>query len=174
MTDQQYLEMCRIEDKYTKSPSVYELSQAFKENRNELMPLRSIVAKELKSIYSKWIKLHHFNVNFMKIDERYKIIQELDKFLAFTKENKSDSNERITDEDIQCAKLVPIESLYSFKRKGNKIFCPFHDDFNNPSATIYDNKFHCFTCGINFDTIEFIKNINGISFVEAVKILNNK
>jgi DNA primase len=41
--------------------------------------------------------------------------------------------------------------------KHNKLCCPFHEE-KTPSFTIYPktNTFHCFGCGKNGDTIEFI------------------
>lgn len=171
MTDSEiYLSQLRLEDEFTKRPSTYELAQAFKENRNEVMSIRAILVKEL-DVYKPWLRKHPFNINFMKIDPRTLAINEIDKFLNFTKSlldsGAPDNAGRITQSDIERAKLVPIESLFSFKRKGKRVSCPLHDD-NDPSASIKDNKLRCFVCNTTLDTIELTRKIHGLSFVEAV------
>lgn len=47
--------------------------------------------------------------------------------------------------------------------------CPFHDE-NTPSFRVNDAKglFHCFGCGASGDVIDFIRHVEGRSFVEAV------
>lgn len=165
-----YLDQLALEDKYTKPPSTWELAEAFRENRSEVASVRARLVKELK-VYKPWIKLHPFNANFMRIDPRYIALQEIDKFLNFTKPiNNTSDNGNITQADIEHAKLVPIESLYSFKRKGKKVSCPLHDDAT-PSASIKDNKLRCFVCNTTLDTIELTRKLHGLSFVEAVRRL---
>lgn len=168
MTDSEiYLSQLRLEDKFTRRPSSYELAQAFKENRNEVMSIRAILVKEL-DVYKPWLRKHPFNINFMKVDPRTLAINEIDKFLNFTKENvHADTPDKITQDDIERAKLVPIDSLFSFKRKGKRVSCPLHDDAR-PSASIKDNKLRCFVCNTTLDTIELTRKIHGLSFIEAV------
>ena len=161
-----YLEGLRLEDKYISSPSSWMLAQTFKENRDAALSVRNRLVKEL-TVYKPFLRQHPFNKYFMMVDPRSQRVNEIDKFLNFTKEVSINSN-KITQDDIERAKLVPIQSLYSFKQRGKKIFCPFHDDIKNPSASIKDNNFHCFTCNVHYDSIEFIKQLNGLSFVDAV------
>lgn len=54
-----------------------------------------------------------------------------------------------------------------------KVLCPFHSD-TNPSASINTEKslFHCFVCGVGYNEAQFIAKINGISVVDAHKVLN--
>ena len=50
--------------------------------------------------------------------------------------------------------------------------CPFHQE-KTPSFVIYpDNSFHCFGCGANGDSIDFMKSLKGCSFGEAVAQLS--
>lgn len=168
-TGEDYLYMLRQEEKFTCLPSAWELAQAFKENRDAALSVRNRLVKEL-AVYKPWLCQHPFNINYMKIDPRTQRVSDLDKFLNFTRIVESTSD-RITQGDIERAKVVSIESLYSFKGKGKKLFCPFHDDIKNPSAAIKDNKFHCFTCNVHYDSIEFVKQLKGLSFVEAVERL---
>ena len=165
-----YLDALRIKDQYTKTPSAWELAQAFKENRNEILGVRSRLVKEMEA-YRPWIRIHPFNINFMKVDPRTRCVNEIDKFLNFTRE-ETGNVDRITDADIQRAKLVPIEQLYTFQGRGKNSLCPFHTE-KTGSFHIYkdSNKFKCFGCGVNGDSIDFIIKLKGLSFVKAVEEL---
>jgi len=48
--------------------------------------------------------------------------------------------------------------------------CPFHDD-KNPSMGLSDDKglYNCFSCGASGNTITFVKNMDDLSFVDAVR-----
>ena len=79
--------------------------------------------------------------------------------------------------DIDRAKNIPIESLYSFDkikngRKYITVSCPFHED-KSPSMYIYkeSNRYHCFSCGENGDSIDFIMKMYNKNFIESVKYL---
>lgn len=50
--------------------------------------------------------------------------------------------------------------------------CPFHDE-KTPSFTVSAVKqfFHCFGCGAHGDPIEFIRKLEGLTFIEAVEKL---
>jgi hypothetical protein len=84
---------------------------------------------------------------------------------------------RITKDDIQRAKEVPIESLLSIAvRKSGKTFiakCPLHED-RSPSFVVYreSNTFWCFGCQQGGDSIALIRQMEKLSFIEAVKYLN--
>lgn len=81
--------------------------------------------------------------------------------------------------DVDRAKNVPIESLYNFEqvRKGPLSFsalCPFHNE-KTPSFKVYNtNTFHCFGCKANGDAIDFIIQLKGLDFIEAVRHLTGK
>ncbi len=76
---------------------------------------------------------------------------------------------KISDEDIQRARDYPISDLLEIKKKGN-ICCPFHDD-KHPSASIKNNRLHCFACNETWDAIDIIIKKEGLNFTEAVKLL---
>src|SRR5579864_1919757 len=65
-------------------------------------------------------------------------------------------------------KRIPV------KRHGREFhaLCPFHKE-KSPSFTINDEKgfFHCFGCGAHGDAIGFIKDYEGVTYVEAVERL---
>ena len=50
--------------------------------------------------------------------------------------------------------------------------CPFHSE-KTPSFTVYPDtqSYYCFGCGAGGDIISFTKEINGLTYVEAVKML---
>lgn len=78
------------------------------------------------------------------------------------------------DINIEKAKNVRIEGLYDWnKKRGRMVSCPFHED-KTPSAKINDNNtYKCFSCGVFLDSIGFVQKLNNLSFIEAVKYLNN-
>ena len=79
--------------------------------------------------------------------------------------------------DIEKARSVSILDLYDFgkvKRSGRRIWtlCPFHND-SRPSMLINENNtFKCFSCGVGGDSINFIRQLHGVGFVEAVRMIN--
>lgn len=50
--------------------------------------------------------------------------------------------------------------------------CPFHDD-STPSLSVggVPNRFTCFGCGAHGDVIDYIQQLHGLSFVDAVRSL---
>ncbi len=87
----------------------------------------------------------------MKINERF--IQEL--------------QERIDIEDV-------ISSYVNLKGRGKTLvgLCPFHNE-KTPSFTVYpeSRSFYCFGCGAGGDVISFVRRIENLDYVEAVKSL---
>lgn len=57
-------------------------------------------------------------------------------------------------------------------KRNNTCICPFHDD-NNPSAHIYPNAFHCFTCNVHYDVLGLVMELFELSAIEAAKKLNS-
>lgn len=74
---------------------------------------------------------------------------------------------RITPERVEEAKAYPFGNLLIIAR--GKAICPFHAD-KDPSMQFYrhDNHVHCFSCNKSWDTISFVMEKEGISFVQAV------
>lgn len=59
------------------------------------------------------------------------------------------------------------------KQGGNaKGLCPFHNE-KTPSLTVYNDtqSFYCFGCGAGGDVITFIRRIENLDYIEAVKFL---
>ncbi len=74
---------------------------------------------------------------------------------------------------------VPLSELIgekvSLKQKGGRYSgcCPFHDD-SSPSFYIFDDHYYCFGCHAKGDAITFVREQQGLSFMEALRYLAQK
>ena len=73
------------------------------------------------------------------------------------------------------ADVVEVVGRYVQLKKGGANFmglCPFHGE-KSPSFTVSPTKqfYHCFGCGKHGDTLSFLMEHTGMSFIEAVKDL---
>lgn len=71
--------------------------------------------------------------------------------------------------------IVDVVGNYvQLKRKGRLYggLCPFHSE-KTPSFVVYPEtqSFYCFGCGAGGDVITFVRKINNLDYVEAVKML---
>lgn len=79
---------------------------------------------------------------------------------------------------MELHQKVDIESVVSpyvtLKRKGKLLggLCPFHNE-KTPSFYVYPDtqSYYCFGCGNGGDVITFIKNIEHLDYIEAVKFI---
>lgn len=76
---------------------------------------------------------------------------------------------------LEEARQIPFESIHQFEkikrnRGGFVALCPFHVE-RTASFTVKANRYKCFGCGKYGDTIQFIMDLNGMTFVDAVKFL---
>ncbi|HUQ00036.1 MAG TPA: DNA primase [Aeromicrobium sp.] len=89
----------------------------------------------------------------------------------------------IKDEDIQLVRerthiddvigqYVTLKSAGGGSLKG---LCPFHDE-KSPSFNVRPAQgyYHCFGCGVGGDAIKFLREVEGITFAEAVERLASK
>lgn len=67
-----------------------------------------------------------------------------------------------------------ISSYVSLKKRGSTSvgLCPFHNE-KTPSFTVYNDtqSFYCFGCGTGGDAVSFIKKIENLDYIDAVKLL---
>lgn len=84
----------------------------------------------------------------------------------------------VTKQQIKKARLVNlidlvIESGQQYRRGHNmiQILCPFHNE-RTPSMTIYEHSFFGYCCQEHGDTIAYVQKVYGLSFKEAVEILD--
>ena len=87
-------------------------------------------------------------------------------------------SDEIIEEVRQTNDIVDVISQYiQLKRSGRNYFglCPFHNE-KSPSFSVSPDKqiFHCFGCGVGGNVITFIMKIEGINFIEAVKMLADR
>ena len=76
------------------------------------------------------------------------------------------------------SEIEPLVSSYvRLKRRGRTFvgLCPFHGE-KTPSFTVYPdtNSFYCFGCGAGGDAITFVRRIENLDYVEAVKFLADR
>ncbi len=67
-----------------------------------------------------------------------------------------------------------VSSYITLKRRGKNLIglCPFHGE-KTPSFTIYpeNGSFYCFGCKLGGDVFTFVKNIENLDYIEAVRLL---
>lgn len=71
-----------------------------------------------------------------------------------------------------------IESVMTpyidLKRRGKNLvgLCPFHNE-KTPSFTVYpeNGSFYCFGCGVGGDVFSFVRQIENLDYIDAVKLL---
>lgn len=67
-----------------------------------------------------------------------------------------------------------ISTYVSLKKRGSTSIglCPFHNE-KTPSFTVYNDtqSFYCFGCGAGGDAVTFLKKIENLDYIDAVKLL---
>lgn len=67
-----------------------------------------------------------------------------------------------------------VQGYVQLRRRGRTYtgLCPFHNE-KTPSFVVYpeNQSFYCFGCGVGGDVINFVKRIDNVGYVEAVKSL---
>jgi len=86
--------------------------------------------------------------------------------------------DEIIDRVREAADIVDVISDYvTFKRKGQNMMacCPFHNE-KTPSFSVSPTKgiYKCFGCGKAGDNIQFIMDIEGLGYLEAIAHLGKK
>lgn len=78
--------------------------------------------------------------------------------------------ELIARNDIESV----VSSYVNLKRRGRNLvgLCPFHGE-KTPSFNLYPetSSFYCFGCGAGGDVITFIKRIENLDYIDAIKFL---
>lgn len=71
--------------------------------------------------------------------------------------------------------IVDVIGSYINLNDKNKALCPFHDD-HSPSFSVQPDKqiYKCFSCGESGNVITFVQKYNGITFIEALKMLADR
>ena len=70
-----------------------------------------------------------------------------------------------------------VSSYVPMKRRGRNLvgLCPFHGE-KTPSFNLYPetNSFYCFGCGAGGDVVTFIRRMENLSYIDAVKFLADR
>ncbi len=70
-----------------------------------------------------------------------------------------------------------IAGYIDLRRRGKTLtgLCPFHNE-KTPSFTVYPetSSYYCFGCGAGGDVINFVRNIENLDYIEAVKFLADR
>ncbi|MBR4287102.1 MAG: DNA primase [Clostridia bacterium] len=70
-----------------------------------------------------------------------------------------------------------IAGYVDLRRRGKTLtgLCPFHNE-KTPSFTVYPDtaSYYCFGCGAGGDVINFVRNIENLDYIEAVKLLADR
>lgn len=89
---------------------------------------------------------------------------------------------RLSDSFLEQLRMnTDIESVISpyvnLRRRGKNLvgLCPFHNE-KTPSFTVYpeNGSFYCFGCGVGGDVITFVRRMENLDYMEAVKQLADR
>ncbi|MBQ7542822.1 MAG: DNA primase [Clostridia bacterium] len=87
--------------------------------------------------------------------------------MAISEEFLSALRDRTSIEDL-------VSSYVTLKRRGKNLvgLCPFHSE-KTPSFTLYpeNGSFYCFGCGAGGDVITFVRRMENLDRIEAIKFL---
>ena len=82
----------------------------------------------------------------------------------------------MTKYELQKLRDLPIEGVaerLGLRVERHKCLCPFHDD-HHASLSFRNNKFKCWSCGENGDTISLVMKCLNKDFLEACRWLANE
>ncbi len=105
-------------------------------------------------------------------EEEKKKLAALERLLD--KESPMGKKDETTDRMIDNAKQYPMEELlasYGCQVRMHRCRCPIHDGKNPTSFEVKNNVGRCHSCSWSGDTIEFVRKMEGCSFLEAVRRL---
>ena len=83
-----------------------------------------------------------------------------------------DREVRISDDEIERARSVPLYQVIKNLPKNRFILCPSHKE-KTPSFKVFERGY-CFGCGFTMDSIAYVMNSMSYSFIQAVRFLNGK
>lgn len=166
-------------DKYT-SKDWIDIFPEMKGRVQELLDIKIDQRIRIQRLFDLTESTFSQNLNERLLEEAWidntlgKAIQSIDNKVRIYRRmlvpDKPLDSKMITDSDIRMAKEVPMESLIDRPIKRGQILCPFHEE-KTPSCKIYPDHLHCFGCGKSLDTIGYIMETQGLSFIDSVKYL---
>lgn len=181
-----------MSNKYVKKLTITDIVMAFPEEIKTIVPrVMNRLEKELKfyeqqASYFKAQAIESYGREGIKTvmedimpKEKINKLQSLKQLKSMLDVDSKEVN-RFTEAQIEQARKVDIRRLYNFNKSrayGNRYVacCPFHKggEEKTPSFMIFPRgNYNCFGCGKKGNNaIDFIMELNGIRFNEAVKML---
>lgn len=151
-----------LEEDLTYQLKKFDLLKEIYKNQLDIFDLKEKIGKLPSE--DKWFGIMIADIFIgEEIKKTEKIIKEIDRYL------REPSKGDITQDDIEAAKEYPFKNLIKLNKSGFAL-CPFHKD-THPSFYIKNNWGYCFSCGKSVDTIQFIIETEGLTFIQAVNLL---
>lgn len=176
LTDREVLEIFP-ESKKIIPQKIKEWNEALKKEEARLKDCLLFIYDQNLDGFSTWFLERVAKLYLMPpILESSKHIVRLKRMLSIT--SPDGKNLERWQEKVETAREYPIEALARSKlemRQSGRNFtslCPFHNE-RRPSFYIYPetNTYHCFGCQENGDIIKLTMYLYGISFREAIQML---
>lgn len=178
-----------LERKYTPKPTGHQIAEAFAQECKQILPEKIKKLKEELRPYLEFRKkvedsdlndeAKGFWIQVLKLvyspKDKFDELQNYKNILKSV-ERGAEPAGHIGEDEILAAKFVLIEDLYDFENykatpSGFKASCPFNHQDKTPSFSVKNNRFYCFSCQKKGDTIDFIMNLKGLKFLEAVRLI---
>jgi len=187
-----------LELRYTRPLTSREIVETFPAEARELAPKRlALMEGALRAYYGEYIApavqrarpedrpilellVTTLWPNCEVVSELTRRIRHLQGIIAELKRRQDQKTKkgRPNPDAIEKARRHSLANLcnrygVTLRREGPRLrgHCPFHED-HEPSFVVYpDNRWYCFGCGANGDSINFVMRMEGITFVEALRRL---
>lgn len=120
--------------------------------------------------YEEYLSSDDFSHALVIMNEKFSIINDR-KQRELEYQNKQRRQMRIKKygkplKSFQGVNMIDLAKAYGIggESKGDKLIvkCPFHND-NNPSAVVFEKRFHCSACNLTLNYYDFISKIEGTS-----------
>lgn len=87
------------------------------------------------------------------------------------KVKEDDIKKGVTESQIEYARHCDIKYYLNVKAD-HKAICLFHSD-KNASMHVYGSRYYCFACNAHGNVIDIVMKVYGLTFLQAVRKLNN-
>ena len=140
---------------------------------NYLTERKSILTDEIVEMYSEYEILTKQDKPYfdkclvlLYLPDIQKQLKKVDMEIRILNHIAKDNS--LTPDEIAQARDYPLSKL--IEARGTMAICPFHND-KNPSMSIKNNFYYCFSCHAHGDVIDFVMKTKGLDFKSAVKSL---
>lgn len=81
------------------------------------------------------------------------------------------SASQISEDDIEIARQAKVADFLPGQVIRNKTLCFNHED-KNPSMQVNDTWVYCHSCHRSWDSIDVVRQVQGLDFVRAIRYMN--